>query len=93
MSCHLAQRCVASEIAFVTAVSVTMPWGRAQLAVSDEVEWFGVEWNAADDEHGHLFGPAAIRHGVGAPLDAIVQRGAAILTQTDTCMIRGELTR
>src|SRR6202043_2990253 len=47
-----------------------------QLAVSDEVEWLGVQWNTAADEAGDLFEPAAIEHPMDALLDAFVERGA-----------------
>src|SRR6267143_935627 len=49
---------------------------RAQLAISDEVEWLGVVWNAAAEKSGNLYDPAAVEHRVDALLDAIVQRGA-----------------
>src|SRR3982074_11915 len=33
---------------------------RAQLAISDEVEWLRVVWNAAAEKPGNLFDPSAI---------------------------------
>src|SRR5882672_853680 len=49
---------------------------RAQLAISDEVEWLGVVWNAAAEKSGNLFDPAAVEHRVDPLLDSIVQCGA-----------------
>src|ERR1700675_3195392 len=48
---------------------------RAQFAVSNEVEWLRVKWNAAADQAVYLFEPPLIHHRVYAVLDAVVQRG------------------
>jgi hypothetical protein len=57
---------------------------RAQLAVSDEVEWLGVEWGAAAGEAGNLVEPATLEHRVDASLDVTAQRIAVISTHSYT---------
>jgi hypothetical protein len=55
---------------------------RARLALLEEVERLGVEWNAATDEAGNLFDPGAVEHRVDALLDATVRRIAATSKHT-----------
>ena len=73
----------------MAAVSVTVPSRCAQLAAPDEVEWFRGRWNAAADEAGNLFEPVANVHPMNAPLVAIVEHGAVILTYTYSYTTRG----
>jgi hypothetical protein len=89
VSWRLAWWRVAWEIAFIAKVSVTMPSSRAQLPLREKVERLGVEWNAAADKAGNLFEPVANVHPMNAPLVAIVEHGAMILTHTYTYTTRG----
>jgi hypothetical protein len=55
---------------------------RAWLALLEEVERLGVEWNAATHEVGNLFDTAAVEHRVDALLDVTVRRIAATSKHT-----------
>src|ERR1700747_831303 len=52
---------------------------RAQLAVSDKVEWLRIWRDAAVDQPGNFIEPAALSHRMNAPLNAVVKRGARSL--------------
>jgi hypothetical protein len=62
---------------------------RTQLALCDEVGLLGVHWNAASGKAGNLFEPVANVHPMNAPLVAIVEHGAVILTHIYTHTTRG----
>src|ERR1700676_2141661 len=49
---------------------------RAQFAISDEIEWFGIERHAAVNKPGNFFQPASIEHRVHALFNALIQRGS-----------------